>query len=209
MKKIKFEDFKEPFISAETLNEMQNNAEEAINEKGNGSGVYVGTEEPTDTNVWINPDEPLKVVGTEVVDSLSGNETNKAPSVRAVKEYLTYSEEETIVGYTIKNGKEIPVYRKTYSGITSSDSNVKNEYMNAISDMSEIFKMWGISTNSAGYKNIIPNYFNNENYIAFAIDDQNRPYLSYSTMYKETNYKVFVDYIKTTDLLEGGETNEI
>lgn len=86
MEKIQFETFKEPYLSAETMNKLQDNIEEAINEKGSGSGIHIGTDEPTDTNVWINPDEPLNAIGTEVVDSLSGNEINKAPSVRTIKE---------------------------------------------------------------------------------------------------------------------------
>lgn len=97
MEKIQFEDYKEPYLNAETLNQMQNNIATAIDEKGSGSGIHIGTDEPTDTNVWINPDEPLNVMGTEVVDSLSGDETNKAPSVRAVNGTILFENEDGLV----------------------------------------------------------------------------------------------------------------
>lgn len=145
MEKIQFEDYKEPYLNAETLNQMQNNIATAIDEKGSGSGIHIGTDEPTDTNVWINPDEPLNVMGTEVVDSLSGDETNKAPSVRAIKEFISnknvYSEEETIIGYVIKNGKKIPLYRKElrYIGTIANDVTVNH----GIDNLDEMFNAYG------------------------------------------------------------------
>lgn len=73
----------------------------------------------SDTEIFINPDE-VNSMGTEVVNSLDGNETNMSPSVRAVKEKVsaidtrvnkleTYSTEETVVGTWM--GK--PLYKKT------------------------------------------------------------------------------------------------
>ena len=54
---------------------------------GAGNVLAVSDEEPTNpgTKVWIKPNELQKVDSTEVIDSLEGNETNLAPSVRAVK----------------------------------------------------------------------------------------------------------------------------
>lgn len=77
-----------------------------------GGGAYIGEEPPVKEsyNLWINPEEPLNNVGTEVVDSLSGNETDKAPSVRAVNEVNKYSTEETFTGKYWIDGK--PIYRK-------------------------------------------------------------------------------------------------
>lgn len=42
---------------------------------------------PEDTKIWINTGE-ISPMHSEVVNSLSGNETAKAPSVQAVKEYI-------------------------------------------------------------------------------------------------------------------------
>lgn len=51
---------------------------------GGSANIYIGEEAPTDgSNVWIDSDS-FNAVGTEVVDSLEGNESLKAPSVRAV-----------------------------------------------------------------------------------------------------------------------------
>lgn len=52
--------------------------------------ISIGGTEPTSPSVqlWIE-DDALNNVGTEVIDSLEGNETNKAPSVKAVKEKLS------------------------------------------------------------------------------------------------------------------------
>ena len=55
---------------------------------GSGNVIVVSDEEPTNeaTKVWINPDEIGQQKDSAVIDSLAGNETTKAPSVRAVKE---------------------------------------------------------------------------------------------------------------------------
>lgn len=58
---------------------------------GNDNQLVIDTIEPEDLDnlrIWVNPDEPLQNVGTEVVNSLDGNETNMAPSVNAVKQAL-------------------------------------------------------------------------------------------------------------------------
>lgn len=60
-----------------------------------GKEVLVQDNEPTeeDNKLWIDSDF-VNTMGTEVVDSLDGNETNMAPSVRVVKnnlkEYILY-----------------------------------------------------------------------------------------------------------------------
>lgn len=57
---------------------------------GSGNVVVVDDYEPENpaTKLWINPDEVPQSMGTEVVNSMSGNETNMAPSVAAVKAYI-------------------------------------------------------------------------------------------------------------------------
>lgn len=60
---------------------------------GTSNEIVISEEQPTteDWKIWINPDEPINNIGSEVVDTLEGNETNKAPSVRAVKEGIIES----------------------------------------------------------------------------------------------------------------------
>ena len=62
-----------------------------------GNEVVIGDESQIteDTKLFINPDE-VQPQGNDVVDSLAGNETDKAPSVRAVKERLGKSDLEDI-----------------------------------------------------------------------------------------------------------------
>ena len=52
---------------------------------GSGNAIHIGEDEPSNasTQLWIPTDE-FTSVGTEVVNSLEGNETAKAPSVAAV-----------------------------------------------------------------------------------------------------------------------------
>lgn len=56
---------------------------------GSGNAIHIGEDEPTNasTQLWI-PTDDFVSVGTEVVDSLEGNETHKAPSVAAVNNAL-------------------------------------------------------------------------------------------------------------------------
>ena len=55
---------------------------------GSGNAIFIGDTEPSNpsTQLWINPDEPMQVIGSEVVNSLSGDETNKSPSVKVVND---------------------------------------------------------------------------------------------------------------------------
>lgn len=86
---------------------------------GSGNAIYIGTGTPTNpsTQLWINPEESILPINTEVVNSMEGTETNKAPSVASVKTYINdkvqdvYSTTETVVGTWI-DGK--PIYRKVY-----------------------------------------------------------------------------------------------
>ena len=65
---------------------------------GSGNAIFIGENEPTNaaTQLWIDPTEMLNVIGSEVVNSLEGDEPNRAPSVLAVNNALdTITEIET------------------------------------------------------------------------------------------------------------------
>ena len=64
-----------------------------------GNEVFIGEEQdaPATTKLLIEETD-MEWQGSEVVDSLEGNETNKAPSVKAVNDRFTYSTEEKVVG---------------------------------------------------------------------------------------------------------------
>lgn len=77
-----------------------------------GDEVFIGDEQdaPESTKLLVDTeDDSWNNIGTEVVDTLEGNEGNRAPSVRAVNELNTYSTEEVRIGTWI-DGK--PLYRK-------------------------------------------------------------------------------------------------
>ena len=57
---------------------------------GSGNAIHIGSDTPSNpsTQIWIDPNEPLQLIGTEVTNSMEGTESNKAPSVQAVKNYI-------------------------------------------------------------------------------------------------------------------------
>lgn len=57
---------------------------------GSGNAIHIGSDTPSNpsTQIWIDPNEPLQAIGTEVTNSMEGTESNKAPSVQAVKNYI-------------------------------------------------------------------------------------------------------------------------
>lgn len=75
----------------------------------------------SDTEIFINPDE-VNSMGTEVVNSLNGNETNMSPSVNAVKKYVKeiYSTNEVKTNKIWIDGK--PIYRKVINSKCPSKS---------------------------------------------------------------------------------------
>lgn len=57
---------------------------------GSGNSIHIGADTPTNaaTQLWIDPTEYLNTVGTEVVNTLTGDEGNRAPSVAAVNDAI-------------------------------------------------------------------------------------------------------------------------
>lgn len=84
-----------------------------------GKEVLVQKEQPTeeDNKIWIESDI-VNTMGTEVVNSLEGNETNMAPSVNLINKLNTYSTEEQRIGIYLDK----PLYRKTFNVGTVSQN---------------------------------------------------------------------------------------
>lgn len=103
---IEFKDLpdKSTPLTSENLNHNFKELAKGIDEasKTGAGGIAVQEEEPTDESdlLWIKPSESAEPVDC-VVDSLDGNETTKAPSVRAVKNKL-----EVLNGYVLFDGDE-------------------------------------------------------------------------------------------------------
>lgn len=106
---------------------------------GGTEDIVISPEEPTteDWKIWINPDDPINNIGSEVVDTLDGNETNKAPSVRTVKEELD------------NKINEIPKIKWKQYTTPSSDSEVITGYdgtSNIIGFQVYAFEQWRSGT---------------------------------------------------------------
>lgn len=95
---------------------------------GSGNAIHIGSDTPTNpaTQLWVDPNEPLQLIGTEVTNSMEGTESNKAPSVQAVKNYMNidnvYSTDEIKTNKIWEDGK--PIYRKV---IYSTKRNIEAE----------------------------------------------------------------------------------
>ena len=66
---------------------------------GGGSEIYIGDEQdaPESTELLIDS-EDVDMLGSEVVNTLEGNETDKAPSVKVINDLNTYSTTEQRIG---------------------------------------------------------------------------------------------------------------
>lgn len=166
--------------------------------------VYIGDEAsaPQDAKIVVETDY-INDLGSEVVNSLDGNESNKAPSVRAVKEALgnQYSEDEQIIGTWI-DGK--PIYRKVVN-IGTLPNSTRKEIAHGISNLGQIVNFKGTFYNS-NYSaqstlpyvasNPSPNFFSYQ--IAMDIDSNNIIVLTYYD-YSVYTAHVIIEYTKTID----------
>lgn len=130
-------------VCAENLNHMDNAIKDLYDGGASTTDIVISDEEPTveDWKLWIDTGE-VQNLGSEVVDTLDGNETTKAPSVQAVNnkfnEISTYSTEEKVIG-TWDDGKTL--YRKTVEG-TVSKSN-ENVIIGTIPNIETVAKKYG------------------------------------------------------------------
>ena len=161
-----------------------------------GTGTWIGEDEPPadeNYNMWVNPTEPLNNVGSEVVDTLSGNETDKAPSVRAVKEANTYSTEEKVVGTWI-DGK--PIYRKVVE--FTSDTTQK-----IVSITGKIDKFTFIDAYAKGGNNLIHGLYrvDDNDQFRYYINVDNTMHFQSGSNFPLLPYTAYViaEYTKTTD----------
>lgn len=173
---------------------------------GSGNAIYIGTGTPTNpsTQLWINPEESILPINTEVVNSMEGTETNKAPSVASVKTYINdkvqdvYSTTETVVGTWI-DGK--PIYRKVIQYNKTSNgqvdlslssygiTNVENIWLNQNSF---------IKTNNNEWKAV--NTYESDSYFTFCtFRSANSFRLSSNSSYARGLWNLIIEYTKTTD----------
>ena len=166
--------------------------------------IMVGDESvaTSNTKLLIEQDS-LNSLGTEVVDSLDGNETTMAPSVYAVNKALKtkmpnrYSTEEQVIG-TWTDGK--PLYRKTISINTPSTINNTEVYN---FDTNFIIKnYYGFVTISASSQLLPINfYFTNEyNVTTYITKNTGKINMKIGSLsYANQQTTLTIEYTKTTD----------
>ena len=176
---------------------------------GSGNAIHIGENEPTNnsTQLWIPSDE-FSSIGTEVVNSLEGNEERMAPSVAAVNEGINkavtenYSTEETFTGKYWIDGKKI--YKKTITGITSTGTKTHN-----ISNFGEITDFYGHIIKSNGRQELIPRMvLSNPELYGIAVGDFSTTgfYIEFGSNYTNVQKGVLtLEYTKTTDTVEESE----
>jgi hypothetical protein len=173
---------------------------------GAGNVVAIKGEEPQNeaTKIWIE-DNMLNNIGTEVVNSLDGNEENMAPSVAAINKLNRYSTEEQKIGTWI-DGK--PLYRKVIDCGALPDTNTKNVSTNLPN--TRIRKIEGTAINASNnYVLPLPYHdvINANDSVTILCDNNSNIMLITGKSRVDFNAYVTLEYTKTTD--EGGIINEI
>lgn len=180
---------------------------------GSGNAIHIGENEPTNesTQLWIDRDE-LAGVGSEVVNSLEGNEERMAPSVAAVNKINTYSTEETFTGKYWIDGKKI--YRKVINFGALPNATVKNVLTGLQIESINIVNYYGIANGidvsgnrfSLTLPDTHPN--NPEQATRLSINTKENEYnLVIITGTDRSNYTAYIiiEYTKTTDTVEESE----
>ena len=170
-----------------------------------GNEVVIGSETDvtSKTKLLIDEDDETDVF-SEVVDSLSGNELDKAPSVHAVNNVLTYSTDEKVVGKWFNK----PLYEKTLTFSvthTASDNQTKSYTLaHNLTNIDKIFIDRGKSYSSGGQLAIDNVYFNGalqviSIFTRALINSTNITYNIYRNADYTDDLIITVLYTKTTD----------
>lgn len=155
------------------------------------------------TKLLIEQDS-LNSLGTEVVNSLTGNETTMAPSVQAVNnkfnEISTYSTEEQVIGTWL--GK--PIYRKIITYTQTSAIGILNDITHIliphnIANFKQVIKIYGVS--SIG--NVLPilngTNMSSQSASISSVDSNNINFRLINIQLSMRTWYFTLEYTKTTD----------
>lgn len=162
--------------------------------------IMVGDESivTKNTKLLIETDS-LVSLGTEVVNSLSGNEVDKAPSVKAVNDVLTYSTEEQVVGAWM--GK--PLYRKVMTATLEASETAGTyvyTYIYPPSNTEEILVPYAKIKLTNGATTNIPYTFNADPSYQIKINEIKTNKITIATNYTMGGtVTLILEYTKTTD----------
>lgn len=100
---------------------------------GSGNAIFIGDTVPTNpsTQLWIDPSEPIQTLGSEVTNTLDGDDINKSPSVAAVNiaiqeiyDYINRNTRKMFDYIEIPDNADINTYVQTgtYKSLTQAHS---------------------------------------------------------------------------------------
>lgn len=161
---------------------------------GASNDVIISPEEPTteDWKIWIDTDE-INNLGSEVVDTLEGNETDKAPSVRSVKEVNKLSHNEVKTDKTWVNGK--PIYRKVLEYLVSDTIKAYVEVPHNIQNIDNVISHTTyVLHNGQSYAQPCHDIF-----LETYCDSKNFVYYNDNNAVIGSNVITIIEYTKTTD----------
>lgn len=170
--------------------------------------VFIGDEQdaPESTKLLVDTeDDSWNNIGTEVVDTLSGNEANRAPSVRAVNEALEnteiYSTDEVRIGTWI-DGK--PLYRKVIQKNVSAYAN-ETYSLSSLGISNQDIVIVNLGKSTAHYSSITGGSYSTVSYYVSS-DDRAHVYVNMQHDLRiqnqnsdERTYYIVLEYTKTTD----------
>lgn len=164
---------------------------------GAGSGtpeVYIQEEEPTneDWKIWIDTNE-INNLGSEVVNTLDGNETNKAPSVNVVNRLNTYVSEKTQIGWYELNGEKKPRYRQEVTGTLGTTG---TDNLGALINTDLLIDIKGRIFAPSGYRIPINFYSSPESFVSCAISGSRELMLYYSNNFSGGTYRLLFEYVE-------------
>lgn len=167
---------------------------------GSGNAIHIGSDTPTNpsTQIWIDPNEPLQLIGTEVTNSMEGTESNKAPSVQAVKNYIDniYSTDEVKTNKIWIDGK--PIYRKMYEFLNIPPNDSRNTALD-IDNLYRIVNWSGsVETNDTARSCFVSGI------VPFVHYQRENIYVSNTGSETINSISVIIEYTKTNDSV-GGE----
>ena len=168
-----------------------------------GNEVVIGEEsEITEDTKLIIEQDFIDNIGSEVVNSLEGNETNKAPSVKVVNEALAakkevYANDEFVIG-TWLDGK--PIYRKVIEFTIGAEKTSNNIY---VGNFDTIIRAEGFFKNASNQSWTIPQVYEDSSTKAIWLmfDTPNGNIVEQHNYAYPTGKDAFiiVEYTKTTD----------
>ena len=158
--------------------------------------ISISPNQPTEYNykLWF-PGGTIKTKASEVINSMNGNQTDLAPSVDAVKNYVNeiYSTDEIKTNKIWIDGK--PIYRKVLGGTTNAST---DSALGSIPNLDTLIDIRGVTGDTyKGGITWINLSANPQQYRQVYVTGTNVRMVQQAS--EETPYRIILEYTKTTD----------